>query len=346
MRVWSLADLRPCAVRRLHPVTSGVLGLRLVARGGQTLLVSQGRDGAVLVWPCGPELALPEAPARAFGHGLYSFCRFSTLAPPAPASAAVQEAEEAAAFAAGAVGDAAQSAEPPPASPRAAHRAAVAALHVCDADSAGEAPALLALPGDAEDRAEVRCLSCGAALAALDGARAADKSGLLMALRLFEARGRVLLAAGYEAGTVLVWDLGGGFAAPRVLAQGKLHAEPVMALDVDADGGGGVSSSAEDRVVSFTIDYESGVISEARALTARGEGVGDVALRPDGALVAAAGWDGRVRLFRRASGRALAVLKYHRAAATAAAFGPRSYRLATGARDGTVALWDCYARGA
>jgi WD40 repeat protein len=39
-------------------------------------------------------------------------------------------------------------------------------------------------------------------------------------------------------------------------------------------------------------------------------------------------------------------LQYHTSAATAVAFSPRSFRLATGARDGTIALWDVYAREA
>ena len=50
MRAWHLGDLRPAAIRRLHPLTGGILSLRLFRCAGRTLLGTQGRDGTTLLW--------------------------------------------------------------------------------------------------------------------------------------------------------------------------------------------------------------------------------------------------------------------------------------------------------
>ena len=85
-------------------------------------------------------------------------------------------------------------------------------------------------------------------------------------------------------------------------------------------------------------------------------GVAAVAVRDDCKIFAAGYWDGRVRLFEygaRSSGRKLASLGYHEHAATCVAFAPtHSPRgvlwaghagwLASGSRDGTVAMWAVY----
>lgn len=60
VRVWCLEDLRPAAIRRLHPLTGGILSLRLFKSGGQQLLGTQGRDGTTLLWGCDQDLRLSE----------------------------------------------------------------------------------------------------------------------------------------------------------------------------------------------------------------------------------------------------------------------------------------------
>ena len=84
-------------------------------------------------------------------------------------------------------------------------------------------------------------------------------------------------------------------------------------------------------------------------------GVAAVAVRDDAKIFAAGYWDGRVRLFEygaRSSGRTLASFGYHEHAATCVAFAPSRLRgrewaghagwLASGSRDGTVAMWAVY----
>ena len=60
VRVWDLGDLRPASIRRLHPLSGGILSLRLFRSGGQQLLGTQGRDGITLLWACGDDLQLSE----------------------------------------------------------------------------------------------------------------------------------------------------------------------------------------------------------------------------------------------------------------------------------------------
>ncbi|KAL4448292.1 hypothetical protein ABPG75_005511 [Micractinium tetrahymenae] len=124
---------------------------------------------------------------------------------------------------------------------------------------------------------------------------------------------RILLAAGYEAGSVAVWELG---AAPGAapLAQRQLCSEPVMALAIDSAGSGGAAGSAEEQVVAFKLVLAASParLSVRHIIEVAGKGragVGDVAVRPDRRLLVTAGWDGRVRLYKYRSGRPLAVLK-------------------------------------
>lgn len=122
---------------------------------------------------------------------------------------------------------------------------------------------------------------------------------------------RVCLAAGYEDGSLVLWDA----AAPRApLAQRQLCKEPVMALALHpspCSPTGGACGSAEDAVAVFKLDHAScpAKIGIRHSIELRKEGIGDAAVRPDGKLLVTAGWDGRVRAYKYRSGRALAILK-------------------------------------
>ena len=262
---------------------------------------------------------------------------------------------------------------------------AVAALHPhCPGapPAAPCPPALLALPGGDECSAEVVCCGCGATVASAPQPALGRKVGMVMALALFmgpcaspaaaptsapadgaeqqepsagssgrpgteSAGARLLLAAGYEDGSLAVWEVAAPLA--RVLALRRLHDEPVMALTIDPAGEGGACGAAERQITLFrlarggadaagaqaappqqagaapdgctahamstttsstTTSSNGGMAIEVgRCMEARKEGVGDLALRADGKLLVAGGWDGRARLYKYRSGRPLAVLK-------------------------------------
>ena len=67
------------------------------------------------------------------------------------------------------------------------------------------------------------------------------------------------------------------------------------------------------------------------------QGVGQLALRPDGKVLASAGWDYRVRIFSAKSLKRLAVLRYHDASVNALDWSDDL--LATGSKDTKVAVW-------
>lgn len=204
--------------------------------------------------------------------------------------------------------------------------------------------AIVAVPGRNEQELSIRCINCGESLANLSSPQGSDslsKCGMVMAVKLFMKDEEVFAAVGFENGAIVVWNIR---TPHQHIASGQPHTEPVMALDVDANGTKGISGSAETSIMSFSIDYESNNIKIEKKLSIKHEGISDVAVRPDGKLLATAGWDGRVRIYRRETGKPLAVLKYHSKSASCSIFSPRTYMIATSSSDGTIALYDLYPR--
>jgi hypothetical protein len=199
--------------------------------------------------------------------------------------------------------------------------AAIWALHACKQASEQHPPALLAMPGSDERTAEVVCCSCGRQVAEFREEAAGKKLGMLMSVQLYcppqptltaptssPAAPSICLAAGYEDGSVVVWRLGAPPLSPP-LAQRQLCTDPVMALAIDSACTGGTAGSAEDQVVLFRVDHAAGKLSVRVAIKLQRKGIGDVAVRPDRKLLATAGWDSRVRVYKYRNGRPLAILK-------------------------------------
>ena len=252
-----------------------------------------------------------------------------------------------AAVAAAAAGEAGASSRPAtgedgvagsPEAPSCTAVAAIWALHPCPRASAEEPPALLALPGGDERTAALVCCACGASLASFQEEAAGRKLGMLMAVQLYclppaaaaaaaaasstkpttaaaaaspPPPPRVCLAAGYEDGSLVLWDA----ATPGApLAQRQLCKEPIMALALHpcpCGPTGGACGSAEESVVVFKLDHSAcpPKVGIRHEIELRKQGIGDAVVRPDGKLLATGGWDGRVRIYKYRSGRALAILK-------------------------------------
>ena len=164
-----------------------------------------------------------------------------------------------------------------------------------------------------------------------------------------------LALVGYENGSVMAWDLTALRPRPWSVTPRNVFRSPLMGLDVNREGtvmfAGGVETAARAFALAPGAlrprhDIGLPVSCEAVEEVDRKEGIGQLALRPDGRVLATAGWDFRVRLFsaKAPKFKPLAVLKYHDAAVNALDFSDDSRLLATGSKDQKIALWDVGAR--
>ncbi|KAI4900656.1 hypothetical protein NFI96_025251 [Prochilodus magdalenae] len=158
--------------------------------------------------------------------------------------------------------------------------------------------------------------------------------------RLVAASGP-LLCAGYEDGSLVLWDV----SHRRPLSCLKVHGEPVMCLDFDTGRQKGISGSSEKTLTSWTIDSQQSLqVQDCAPLT--NPGVSQLRVRADGKIVAAAGWDGSVRVFGWKRLRPLAVLQHHKDLVHSVAFSdhpePSQRLMAAGSKDQRISLWSIY----
>ncbi|XP_031526153.1 guanine nucleotide-binding protein subunit beta-like protein 1 isoform X2 [Vicugna pacos] len=147
-----------------------------------------------------------------------------------------------------------------------------------------------------------------------------------------------LLLAGYEDGSVALWDV----SARKVCSRVACHEEPVMGLDFDSQKARGVSGSAEKALAVWSLD-EQRALQVHRTHQLTNPGVADVRIRPDRRLLATAGWDHRIRVFHWRTMKPLAVLAFHSAAVHCLAFATDGL-LAAGSGDQRISVWSLYPR--
>uniref|UniRef100_A0A3Q4MPI1 Guanine nucleotide binding protein (G protein), beta polypeptide 1-like n=1 Tax=Neolamprologus brichardi TaxID=32507 RepID=A0A3Q4MPI1_NEOBR len=154
-----------------------------------------------------------------------------------------------------------------------------------------------------------------------------------------------LLLAGYENGSLLLWDV----TQRSKLSQVKAHPEPVMCLTFDTTSLRGVSGSSEKTLSSWRLDGQSNLQLQD-CVTLVNPGVSQLCIRMDHKLLASAGWDHRIRVFGWKKLRPLAVLQYHTDMVLSVAFSdhrdPRQRVLAAGSKDQRISLWSVYNEGA
>ncbi|OXB54794.1 hypothetical protein ASZ78_008063 [Callipepla squamata] len=169
------------------------------------------------------------------------------------------------------------------------------------------------------------------------------KLGMPMCLKLWQvSRGsQPSLLAGYEDGSVLLWNLATG----KVLSQLTCHQEPVMSLDFDSEKAKGISGSSEKVLSIWSLNEQQNLqVQQTHRLV--NTGISDISIRPDKKIVATAGWDHRIRIFGWKRLKPLAVLDYHTATVHSVSFSdhrnPSERLLAAGAKDHRISIWSIY----
>jgi len=173
-----------------------------------------------------------------------------------------------------------------------------------------------------------------------------EKYGAIMCCAKFSAS---CVLVGYENSEIILWE----WSSNKPLAKLKLaQCGTIMSLDCDMARKTAVVAGSENTVsvVRLTENNQLEILKD-RVIT--NSGLGAVKLRPDKIILAAGGWDFRIRLFSwkyPEKLKPLAVLHFHTAAVEALAFTSKPINsgrfrknvLAAGGKDGKVSVWSLY----
>ncbi|XDB58926.1 hypothetical protein AB1E18_012331 [Capra hircus] len=209
----------------------------------------------------------------------------------------------------------------------------------CRASVLAEGPQrwMLAVPGRGNNEVQILELPSKTLVSCLKP-EAGARLGMPMCLQLWQAESspRPLLLAGYEDGSLALWDV----SVRKLCSRAACHSEPVMGLALDPRRARGVSGSAEKALAVWSLEGQ-------QALQVRGTheltnpGIADLKIRPDSKILATAGWDHRVRVFQWRTMRPLAVLAFHSATVHCVAFDATGL-LAAGSGDQRISVWSLY----
>ncbi|XP_038060840.1 guanine nucleotide-binding protein subunit beta-like protein 1 [Patiria miniata] len=212
------------------------------------------------------------------------------------------------------------------------------ALTFCKCDICNQGSPLVAAPGQ-DSEVCIIDLKSETVICGLKADKDIKKFGMPMCVKFID-ESRLLI--GYEAGQVALWDT----SARTMLDNKQLHSEAVMCLDYSTSSKRGVSGSADDKLMCWTVSEAGLTLSAESTLT--NPGISDVCIRQDDKIVASAGWDSRIRLFGWKKLKPLAVLSYHRQTIHTVDFSPplqefdSAQILAAGSKDKHISLWSVY----
>lgn len=169
------------------------------------------------------------------------------------------------------------------------------------------------------------------------------KLGMVMCLKIWQpdAGEGPLLVAGYENGSILLWDVSLG----RPLSSLSVHPEPVMCLDFDPSRQRGVSGSAENTIRSWVLDAQRN-LQQQESVELLNPGISQLHVREDGKILASAGWDRQIRVFGWKKLKPLAVLKCHTDMVLSVTFSdhsdPAKRLMGAGSKDQRISVWSIY----
>ncbi|CAM6087491.1 unnamed protein product [Calypogeia fissa] len=319
LKIWDVVRRRAVSSSRVHPPSSGVIGIGTSSYLGNKIL-SQGRDGTVKCWQL-TNGGLSRQPLLSINTESYHFCKLSV--PKIIAELGRQE------------------------------NTSLDTGNEAPVGCSGGKGALIAVAGEDPSMVDIWDMDAGKRVKQLQQPKSEDNhnwedsestvksAGMCMTLQAFQPEGGGFLTifSGYEDGSMAVWDLRN----PKVpQIRSKFHSEPVLSIGMDSSLKGGVSGAADDKLTFFSVNYGESVQYVRKEIVLPKSGIADIAIRPDDKICATAGWDKRIRIYDYNRKRPLAILKYHAAGVTGVVFSEDQNLLASSSNDATVALWSIY----
>lgn len=141
--------------------------------------------------------------------------------------------------------------------------------------------------------------------------------------------------AGAQDAAVWLWQLDSG----AQQQQFKGHRRAVILVAYGPSPGYLITGSSDRNMVVWNI--ETGEPAGNFVLDVHTQGIGSIAVAPDGATVISGGWDGSIRLWGSPwRGGLIRSLLGHRAPVIALAFSQDGRHLISGSKDGVVRVWD------
>lgn len=348
LRIWDTVHHRTMSSLWAHGAGAGILCVATSPAIGNKV-VSQGRDGTVKCWDV-EDGGLSRKPLLTFKTNSYHFCKLSLVKPYCLAQSGHPSNKQ--------LGSSdATFREPKDNCDRRVEGIEMIDEFNKETDQGDRRESLIRIEGQklvvlaGEQTSEIEVWDLGAAkkLACLpqtcNGSsveHSLKSRGMCMAVQAFlppESNGILNVLAGFEDGSIVWWDL----CSPGIpLSTVKFHSEPVLSLAVDETCTGGISGSADHKIVLFSLDHQTGSCLAKKEINLERLGIAGISIRPDNKIAATAGWDHRIRIYNYHKGNALAVLKYHSATCHAVSFSTDCKLLASSSEDTTVALWELY----
>ena len=159
--------------------------------------------------------------------------------------------------------------------------------------------------------------------------------GAVRAVR-FSGDGRFIVTGSLDR-TAIVWDAASG----AMLAQTPMHTSGVLAVAFDGAGRLLATASLDGTLSMFAVDAAAGdIIASSISLGAHAGQIYDLALDPATGIIASAGADMLVKLWRPGVSEPLATLAGHLGVVRSVAFDPSGDRLVTASDDRSARIWD------
>ncbi|CAD5111205.1 DgyrCDS537 [Dimorphilus gyrociliatus] len=160
------------------------------------------------------------------------------------------------------------------------------------------------------------------------------KYGMCMSMVAFSKMDYPQVLVGYEDGGISLWD------RDTEDFHHSLFTEPVMCIGYSAELSRGVSGSAENNLILWSLQEKK--LNVLKNIEATGSGFNCIKFRNDSRIFVTGGWDGQGRVYGAKSGKQLAVLSYHTESIQSVSIS-QSNLIYLGSKDGNISIWNVYA---